>query len=219
MKAIAVIPALNSAVYLQRLLPAVKHHVADILVVDDGSTDDTANTAESCGATVIKHDTNRGKGAALKAGFAYALKNEYDIILTLDADCQHDPKYIPSFLEAFNKGGADLIVGSRVNDKADMPRERRLSNWLTSHILTFLLKHNIEDSQCGYRLHTRKLLESVKLDSDRYELETEIIIKAIQSGFAVKFIPVRVEYGYGYPSHISHVKDTLRWCRRVLEII
>ena len=219
MKVIAVIPALNSAIYLARLLPEVKKHVADILVIDDGSTDETKSAAELCGATVIRHKVNRGKGAALKTGFEYALQNDFDIIITLDADCQHDPQYIPNFIEAYQNSGADLIVGSRVKDKADMPRERRFSNWATSHILSFLLKYKVEDSQCGYRLHTRKLLESLKLESDRYELETEMIIKAIQSGFTVRFIPVRVEYGYGYPSHISHVKDTLRWCRRVLESI
>jgi glycosyltransferase involved in cell wall biosynthesis len=219
MKIIAIIPALNSAVYLARLLPEVKKHVPDILVIDDGSTDDTKSTAESCRATVIRHESNRGKGAALRTGFEYALQHDFDLILTLDADCQHDAKYIPNFLDAYQNSGADLIVGSRVQDKADMPRERRFSNWTTSHILSFLLKYKVEDSQCGYRLHTRKLLESLTLESDRYELETEIIIKAIQSCFTIKFIPVRVEYGYGYPSHISHIKDTLRWCRRVLELI
>ena len=219
MKAIAIIPAFNSAVYLPRLLPEVKKHVPDILVVDDGSTDETSAVAKACGAAVVRHSSNRGKGAALKTGFAYSLENAFDAIITLDADCQHDPKYLPDFLDTFKNGGVDLIIGSRINDKADMPRERRFSNWTTSHILSFLLKRKIEDSQCGYRLHSRHILESLTLESDKYELETEMIIKAVQLGFPYKFIPIRVEYGYGYPSHISHVKDTLRWCRRVLELI
>lgn len=219
MKPIIILPSYNTALYLPRILPEIKAHIPNVFVVDDGSTDQTSMVAQEQGATVICHPHNRGKGAALKTGFAHALKEGFDPILTMDSDGQHKPIYIPDFLEAYAQTGADLIIGSRKNDKADMPWERRFSNWATSSILSFLLDRRIEDSQCGFRLHSRRLLESLRLESDKYEIETEIIIKAVKAKFNVKFIPVKVEYGFGFPTHINRVADTLRWCRKVLDLI
>jgi glycosyltransferase involved in cell wall biosynthesis len=216
MKPLAIIPAYNSESYLTKLLPEVQGYISDILVVDDGSADATSATAESLGATVLRHPTNRGKGAALKTGFAYALENNIDMVLTLDSDGQHNPQYIPAFLQAFEKTGIDLIIGSRILDKVDMPWQRRFSNWTTSHLLSLLLKVKIDDLQCGYRLYSRQLLERLQLESDHFELETEIVIKAIRVGIMPHFIPIKVEYGYGFPTQMSPITDTLRWCRRVL---
>ncbi len=218
MKIIAVIPAYNSAAALSCLLPAVKARLSDIVVVDDGSTDETSSVSSRAGAKIIRHEINRGKGAALKTGFAYALENGYDLIITLDSDGQHDPKYIPLFLQAYNKTGADLIIGSRTGNKGDMPRDRRFSNWATSGILSLLLKKRIEDSQCGYRLITRKLLESISLESEKFELETEMIIKTVRAGFNIEFLSIEVKYEKAFPTHISRFVDTLRWCRKVLEL-
>lgn len=218
MKIIVVIPAYNSADTLSLLLPAVKALLPDIVVVDDGSVDETSLVSSRGDAKVIRHETNRGKGAALKTGFAYALENGYDLIITLDSDSQHDPKYIPLFLQAYNKSGADLIIGSRFLNKGDMPWDRRLSNRITSIILTLLLKKRIEDSQCGYRLISRRLLESISLQSEKFELETEIIIKAVRVGIDIEFLPITVKYGKMFPTHISRLVDTLRWCRKVLEL-
>lgn len=218
MKVIAVIPAYNSADTLSLLLPAVKAQLPGIVVIDDGSTDETSLVSSREGAKVIRHETNRGKGAALKIGFAYALENGYDLIITLDSDGQHDPKYIPLFLQAYNKSGADLIIGSRARNRGDMPWDRRFSNRITSFILTLLLKKNIEDSQCGYRLMTRRLLESINLESEKFELETELIIKAVKAGFDIHYLPINVRYGKTFPTHISRLADTLRWCRKVFEL-
>jgi dolichol-phosphate mannosyltransferase len=102
---------------------------------------------------------------------------------------------------------------------ANMPWERRFSNWTTSYLLSQLLKVKIEDLQCGYRLYSRRLLESLNLESDRFELETEIVIKAVHGGMMPHFIPIKVEYGYGFPTQMNRFTDTLRWCRRVLEDI
>lgn len=218
MKTIAVIPAYNSADSLSLLLPAVKAQLSDIVVIDDGSADETSLVASREGVEVIRHETNRGKGAALKTGFAYALENGYDLIITLDSDGQHDPKYIPLFQQAYNKSGADLIIGSRAGNKGDMPWDRRFSNRITSFILTLLLKKSIEDSQCGYRLISRRLLESINLESERFELETELIIKAARAGFNIEFLPIMVRYEKAFPTHISRFPDTLRWCRKVFEL-
>jgi glycosyltransferase involved in cell wall biosynthesis len=219
MKPLILIPAFNSGEFLAKLLPDVKNHVSDILVVDDGSTDATSTIAEESNVGAIRHAANLGKGAALKTGFKYALDNDYDIVITLDSDGQHKPQYIPAFLRAYANGGSDLIIGSRIHDKADMPLPRRFSNWTTSHLLSLLIQIKIEDLQSGFRLYSRKLLRSMTLESDHFELETEIVIKAFQAGMPPHFIPIKVEYGYGFPTQMRGLVDTLRWCRLVLELI
>jgi glycosyltransferase involved in cell wall biosynthesis len=218
-KPLVLIPAYNSFNYLEKLIPGVLKYIPDILVVDDGSTDATTELADSPGVHILRHSSNRGKGAALKTGFDYALREGFEVIVTLDSDGQHDPQYIPAFLKAYEDTNCDLIIGSRIHDKVDMPWDRRFSNWTTSHLLSLLLRAKIEDIQSGYRLYSRRLLESLHLESDRFELETEIVIKAVQSGMMPNFIPIRVEYGYGFPSQMNRFSDTLRWCRRVLEFL
>ncbi len=178
MKLLAMIPAYNSGPFIGRVIDETSRHVRDILVVDDGSTDNTVEAAKARGAAVIRHETNKGKGAALKSGFGYAIAQGYGHVITLDSDGQHDPAYIPAFISAYEATRADLIIGSRKADPADMPLDRRCSNFLTSLILSWLLGAPIEDSQSGFRLLNVKMLESLRLTSDRYQIETEIIIKA-----------------------------------------
>jgi len=217
MRTLAIIPAYQVAPYLTNVIDGTKKYLDDILVVDDGSTDNTGDIAKACNVYVITHETNNGKGAALKTGFDYAIKHGYEAVITLDGDGQHSPKYIPGFFRAHDKTQAGLIIGSRVHDKADMSFPRRCSNFLTSHILSYLLRTQIEDSQSGYRLITIPLLKKVRLNSDRYQLETEIIIKAVQEGYKIGFTPIKVVYGKNFPSQINHMADTFRWIKMVLE--
>ncbi|MCP4581734.1 MAG: glycosyltransferase family 2 protein [candidate division Zixibacteria bacterium] len=204
---------------LKDVIKKTKGYLDDILVVDDGSTDGTADIAWRLGVDVISHSINRGKGAALKAGFRHAIEHGYDAVITLDSDGQHDPKYIPEFLAAHERFQADLIIGSRMRDKADMPFDRRCSNYLTSRSLSLLLGRYIEDSQSGYRLISARLLKSISLKSDRFQLETEIIIKAAQAGFKIGSVPIKVIYGREFPSSIHRFIDTFRWVQMVLEEI
>lgn len=219
MKILAIIPAFNSAALIGNVLDKTARFIPDILVVDDGSTEKTAEVARSRGIPVICHDTNRGKGAALKTGFAYAIANNYDLVLTIDSDGQHDPSYIPSFIDTYDATAADLIIGSRRNDLADMPLPRRCSNFLTSTVLSVLLKTRIEDSQSGYRLLSVPMLQSLKLKSDQYQLESELIIKAVQNGFKIAFVPIKVVYGKKFASSIKGLRDTCLWLKMVLEEI
>jgi len=219
MKVLVVIPAFNAANSLPGLLSAVKNQIQDVIVIDDGSIDNTSIIAGNSGASVVRHESNRGKGAALRTGFAHAIENAYDAVITIDADMQHNPDDIPRFIEAFRKSGADLIIGSRVRDKGQMPWDRRFSNWITSRFLSALLKRKIEDSQCGYRLISRRLLESLSFESDRFELESEIIIKATRAGLAIDFVPIRCPYEKTRRSNIRRLTDTFRWCRMVIRSI
>lgn len=219
MRLLAIIPAFQAVSYIQGVINSTKDLVSDILVIDDGSTDGTGEIAKSAGAIVIRHDSNRGKGAALKTGFAYAIEHGFEILVTLDADGQHDPKFIPDFLSVQASTGAAMVIGSRIRDKADMPWQRRCSNFLTSHTLSMLLHTKIEDSQSGYRLIKTEMLEHLPLLSDRYQLETEIIIKAIKAGHKIAFVPIKVIYGLDFPTSISGWTDTFLWLKLVFREI
>ena len=190
-----------------------------MLVIDDGSSDPTAAIAADHGAIVIKHSRKKGKGAAIKTGFAFALDNGFEAVITIDSDGQHNPDDFPRFIEAFRESGADIVIGSRKHDKGRMPWPRRFSNWSTSRFLSMILKTEIEDSQCGYRLISRRLLESIDLEYDNFEMETEIIIKAIRAGFKIGFLPIKADYDGNRQSHIRPFADTIRWCRAVLKLI
>jgi glycosyltransferase involved in cell wall biosynthesis len=219
MRLLAIIPAFQAVSYIRGVIDSAKDRVSDILVVDDGSTDGTGEIAKSAGAIVIRHDSNRGKGAALKTGFAYAIEHDYEAVVTLDADGQHDPKYIPDFLSVQASTGASIVIGSRIHDKADMPWQRRCSNFLTSRALSLLLRTKIEDSQSGYRLIRTEILKNLPLISDHYQLETEIIIKAVKAGYKIAFVPIKVIYGLDFPTSIRGWADTFRWIRLVLREI
>jgi glycosyltransferase involved in cell wall biosynthesis len=224
MKLLAIIPAFQAEPYLADVIAETREYVSDILIINDGSGDNTHDIAVASNVNVIRHETNRGKGAALKTGFAYAIEHDYEAVITLDSDGQHDPKYIPDFIEVYTKAiesglPLGMIIGSRVADKADMPIQRRCSNYLTSHILSRLLHVNIEDSQSGYRLISVAMLKQLYLRSERYQLETEIIIKAVRAGFAIGFVPIKVIYGPNFPTSIHGWADTYHWIKLVVEEI
>lgn len=186
-----------------------------VVVVDDGSADDTAARAEAAGATVLVQRPNQGKGAALRAGFRWALDREVDAVLTLDADGQHDPAEIPTFLDAFERTGADLIIGRR--DFARMPPVRRLANRLGGLAMSWAAGRDIPDNQSGYRLLSRRLIEAVATsDEAGFEYEIEMITTCIRAGFRLEWVPIRTIYA-GEPSHIrpwSHFTSFVRMIRR-----
>ncbi|MEX1169153.1 MAG: glycosyltransferase family 2 protein, partial [Chloroflexota bacterium] len=170
------------------------------VVVDDGSTDDTAAQAEDAGATVIRQIPNQGKGTALRAGFRHALAQGAEAVVTLDADGQHDPAEIPRFLAAFEATRPELIVGRR--DFRRMPPVRHLSNMIGGLILSAAVGCSIPDNQCGYRLVGRRLMSTLLAsEEDGFAFEVEMIARCIALDLAIAWVPIRTIYA-GEPSHI-----------------
>jgi glycosyltransferase involved in cell wall biosynthesis len=209
---LALIPAYNE---VERIAPVVQGALLHlpVLVVDDGSTDGTADAAEGAGATVVCHEDNRGKGAALKTGFGWALRADFGAVLTLDADAQHDPAEIPGFVEAYAARGADLIVGTR--DFVRMPLTRRIANTVGRVALSWALGRRVEDNQSGYRLLSRRLID-LTLDSpeEGYEFEVEMLVQAVLHTLPVEWLPIRTIYA-GESSHIRPWRHTVNFFRLV----
>jgi glycosyltransferase involved in cell wall biosynthesis len=209
---LALIPAYNEAARVAEVVTGARGHLP-VLVVDDGSTDDSAVRAEEAGADVLRQVLNRGKGVALQAGFVYALDEGYEAVLTLDADGQHDPAEIPQFLDVYATRHTDLIIGAR--DFRHMPPIRRLSNTVGRWSFSWAMGQPIRDNQSGYRLISRRLLEALLASSETgFEFEVEMIVICIQRGFRLDWVPIRTIYA-GEGSHIQPWYHTVNFFRMV----
>ncbi|HWN83203.1 MAG TPA: glycosyltransferase family 2 protein [Candidatus Udaeobacter sp.] len=219
LKVLAVIPAYNPGPQLSSVVDGAIRELGReaVLVIDDGATDGAGDRARAAGVQVITHRVNRGKGAALRTGFEAALARGADWIFTLDADGQHDPAEMPKFLAAAAGGGAALYIGDRMQDTTIMPWLRRLANQSTSAIISALAGQSISDSQSGYRLIGAQVLRAVDLRYDRFEAESEILIKASRAGFKIGAVPIRTIYGQEQ-STIHPVRDTLRFISLVVKL-
>ncbi len=211
--AVALIPAYEEGPRVADVVRGASAYLP-VLVVDDGSTDDTADRAASAGATVLRQRPNQGKGAALRAGFRRALADGATAVVTLDADGQHDPAEIPAFLDAWRQTGADLIIGRR--DFSRMPPTRQLANRLGGLAMSWAAGRDIPDNQSGYRLLSRRLIERIAgSDEAGFEFEIEMIATCLRSGFALDWVPIRTIYA-GEPSHIrpwDHLTSFVRMVR------
>jgi glycosyltransferase involved in cell wall biosynthesis len=216
---LALVPGYQEGPRIATVVVGARAHLP-VVVVDDGSTDDTATQAEAAGATVLRQVPNAGKGAALRAGFRYALERDAEAVVTLDADGQHDPAEIPLFLAAFDAARPELIVGRR--DFGSMPPVRRLSNTLGGWVFSAAVGRRVADNQSGYRLIGRQLMTAL-LDSDEsgFEFEVEMIARCIALGLPMTEVPISTIYA-GEPSHIRpwrHLTQFLRVSRDARRIV
>ncbi len=188
-KTIVVIPAWNEAKYIGSVVEKTKKINPLVLVVDDGSKDNTTSIAKEKGAIVISHKKNKGKGAAARTGCDYALQKGFDNIILMDADGQHLPKDIPRFIRMLNKN--DIVFGYRERNK-NSPRILTLGNWGLTLISQILFGMKIKDTQSGYRAFSKKAYQQIRWNSNDYGMESEMIYKA--KGLAYAQIPIKRIY-------------------------
>jgi glycosyltransferase involved in cell wall biosynthesis len=213
MRTCALIPAFNEATYIADVVERTRQYVAEVVVIDDGSGDGTADIAQTAGATCLRLPKNCGKASALRTGIAFAREHRFSHVITIDGDGQHLPEDIPLMLRVAEETGADLIIGARSFDRARMPRPRYFSNVIGSRLASALVGHEIRDSQSGFRLFRLDKLDGAKLRSRCYELEMEILIKMARSGCTIAHAPIRTVYDDGQArSKMKPVRDTVRVC-------
>ncbi len=210
-RVLVIIPALNAERSIGAVVRDCKAVVRDVLVVDDGSADRTAEVAREAEAQVVSHPVNRGKGAALKTGFAYALEHGFDAVVTLDADGQHLASEIPKFFAAREETGADLIIGGRAHLFGQMLPRRRFANRFSARCIAFASHTDVTDSQSGFRLYSAQLLRAIRLRSDGFDMESEVIVQAGQRRFKILSIPIDLGFVDGQStSHYKPLMDTIR---------
>ena len=204
MKTCLLLPAYNESKTIGQIIQESSEFISDIVVIDDGSSDETGEIAIASGAVCLANAMNCGKGSALRKGFAYALTHGYELIFTMDSDRQHDPADIPRFLEHFHSTRPDILIGARTERplQALMPFHRRVNNRLISYVGSKLCGQRVPDFQSGYRLIRADVLQQVHLETERYETESELLIKAGQLGFRIESLPIQTRYG----DEVSHIK-------------
>jgi glycosyltransferase involved in cell wall biosynthesis len=212
LKVLTLIPAWNEVDFIAPIVSATVPNYP-LLVVDDGSSDATAQVAAELGAAVVSHKKNMGKGIALLTGFKWAIDNGYDLVVTLDADGQHDPREIPKFIDQYELHGADLIIGRR--DFRRMPFPNNFANRIGTFLLSLALRQRILDNQSGFRLHTRRLLESRDLKATGFELLLVKLVMAVCKGFQLDWVDIRTIYGTGKKSYFHPWHDSLRFLKMV----
>ena len=206
------IAAFDEASTIASVVEGARRHVPDVVVVDDGSADATAEIAERAGAVVLRHGTNRGKGRALRTGLAHVLSRPYTHVLLMDADLQHDPADIPRLIEKARSGAGDFVLGERPFVRETMPASRFYTNTISSAVISrFFVGTRVADAQSGFRLIRTSLLKDLRLTGRGYEIETEMLIKLRRSGARLERTTVRLKYD-GSRSRLRPIRDTTRTC-------
>ena len=213
-----IIPILNEAAHIPEVVRQIRQVCSEsssycVLVVDDGSQDNSAELARTAGATVLRHEKNRGKGAALQTGFAYAHEHKFDVVLTMDGDGQHAPADIPRFVSAYERTLVPIVLGNRMEDTSQMPFIRRVTNRFMSALLSRKIRQYVPDTQCGFRLYAKETLPHLQVSkTPGYAAESEELLFLAQHGFRITSIPIQTIYGTE-KSKIHPIRDTIRFFR------
>lgn len=214
---IAIIPAKDEEQNIFDVVVKTKKYVDFVLVIDDGSTDRTKETAEQAGAFVIKNPVNLGKADALKIGFKYAIDHNFDLIALLDGDGQHDPDELPKFIKKIEED-FDLVVGARRFSADVMPPLRIFANSFSSFLVSLICGVRILDSQSGYRVLKTEVVKRITFETKRYQLDTEMLIKAARCGFKIGFVEINTIYTEKAKSKINQLIDPLKFLVATLKL-
>lgn len=192
---VAVIPAYNAAKTVGQVVKRSKKFVDRVVVVDDGSRDETARVAKSAGALVVRLERNSGKASAIRRGVAEALKTKVDTLVLLDADLQHLPEEIPRLVRPVALGKCDICIGSRfLGNHRAMPIHRRLTNRATTSVTNAFTGHQLTDVQCGFRALGRRAISSLDFEGDRYTIEPNMVLEAREKGLRICEVPIKTVY-------------------------
>jgi glycosyltransferase involved in cell wall biosynthesis len=218
MRLAVLIPSHNEARTIGGLVRESKKFADEVVVVDDGSTDDTSDIARREGANVITHPGNKGKGASVAEGLDYLNGRGFDAVILMDGDGQHDPSEIPKLVRRYEETSAKVVVGNRMNKADNMPIIRRLTNRFMSIIISVLAGQRIPDSQCGFRLISQTVLNEIRPSCPRFEMESELLLRAARHRLRIESVDIKTIYG-GQMSHIIPVVDTIRFVQLILRHI
>src|SRR3954470_7445781 len=205
-----VIPAYHEERHIVDVVTRTRKELKNVLVVDDGSPDETADRARDAGAEVIRHPQNKGKGETIKTGLRYWLDRQMTWVFVLDADGQHRPEEILRFIHAATHDGASLLLGNRMGDLSSMPFVRRRVNRYMSGKISRVCHQDIPDTQCGYRMIHRHLIPELLGGANRFDYETEMLIIASRKGFRIESVPITTVYS-DEVSSIHPIRDTIRF--------
>jgi glycosyltransferase involved in cell wall biosynthesis len=190
-KVICILPAFNEESTISKIAQEAGKYTDEVIVVDDGSTDRTVEMTIKSDVIMVRHQKNRGKGAALRTGFKEALNRGADVLVTLDTDGEHDPKDIQSLVEPIKSGRADLVVGSRLQgQEGRSPLMRKISRRMTTLALKTLFGVRLTDTQSGFRGLSRKAAETIDFESDSFVAESEMLIDAARKGLRISELPI-----------------------------
>ena len=213
-----IIPAYNAELTITAVAGEALRTGVPVLVIDDGSQDATAECLEGLPLTVINHGRNRGKGVALRSGFAWALQEGFDGVVTIDADGQHDVAAIPLLASAAREKGFDILIASRYTQFEQMAGLRSFWNRFGVWCMRKRTGFEISDSQSGFRYYSGRLLQGVELTSGGYNLEMEVLMKAWRGGFLIGSLPIAARVADGRAtSHYRPVRDTWHICMTFLK--
>lgn len=208
--ACVIVPAFNEAQRIGNVVSEIRRHVPLVFVVDDGSTDHTSSEGERAGAVVLRHDRNKGKGAALQAGFHRAIEEACEVVITMDADGQHSPDDLSKFLDAYRRTGIPVLLGNRMTHMEAMPFIRRWTNRVMSVLISRVMKQYVPDTQCGFRLFRSDVLPFLNAESHRFAAESEMLLHLADRGFRIDSVRISVIYR-DEQSKIRPIRDTLRF--------
>ena len=202
----ALVPAFRCETWVGGVVKGLLRHVPEVLVVDDGSEDRTAEVAAGAGARVHRRPANGGKGRALRDGLAILLAEGWTHVAFVDGDGQHDPDDLPALLDAARRG-SDFVIGSRLANPEGMPAKNRRANETGDKVLSRMTGLPVEDGQSGYRVLSTELLRRLRLTANRYAIENEMLIKASRKLRRFEVVPVRTIYSTGH-RHYRPFRDT-----------
>ncbi len=210
MRVCVIIPTYNESAAIGSIIRQIRRQGMGVAVIDDGSTDATAQISRDCGAIVLRNSKNQGKGFSLIRGLRFTLNENFDAAITMDGDGQHCPDDIPHFIQKAESSEAGIIIGNRMRDSRRMPAIRILTNKFMSWFISKLIKQKIPDTQCGFRLIKKGLLERIKFTTRHFETESEILFQASRLGYKIESTPIRTIY-QREKSRINPFFDTIRF--------